>query len=37
VDRLEAAGHVERIRRDTDRRRVTVAPRPSAQRANLAV
>jgi DNA-binding MarR family transcriptional regulator len=37
VDRLEAAGHVERVRHDTDRRRVIVAARPSAREASLAV
>ena len=37
VDRLEAAGHVERVRHDTDRRRVTVAARPEARDATLAV
>ncbi|RZT87677.1 DNA-binding MarR family transcriptional regulator [Pseudonocardia sediminis] len=37
VDRLEAAGHVERVRSDTDRRRVTIATRPSAREANLAL
>lgn len=37
VDRLEAAGHVERVRRDTDRRRVTIVARPSARAAGLAV
>ena len=37
VDRLEAAGHVERVRHDTDRRRVIVAARPSAREAALAV
>ncbi|MDT0349041.1 MarR family winged helix-turn-helix transcriptional regulator [Pseudonocardia charpentierae] len=37
VDRLEAAGHVERIRHHTDRRRVIVAARPSAREASLAV
>ena len=37
VDRLEAAGHVERVRHTTDRRRVTVAARPEARDATLAV
>lgn len=37
VDRLEGAGHVERVRHDTDRRRVIVAARPSAREASLAV
>lgn len=37
VDRLEAAGHVERVRQDTDRRRVTVAARAAARDASLAV
>jgi DNA-binding MarR family transcriptional regulator len=37
VDRLEAGGHVERIRHETDRRRVTIAARPAAHQANLTV
>jgi DNA-binding MarR family transcriptional regulator len=36
VDRLEAAGHVERTRDDADRRRVTVAPTMQAYRDALA-
>jgi DNA-binding MarR family transcriptional regulator len=31
VDRLEEAGHVERIRDPADRRRVTVVPTPHAR------
>jgi DNA-binding MarR family transcriptional regulator len=37
VDRLAAAGHVERVREETDRRRVTVAALPAARRAGVAV
>jgi DNA-binding MarR family transcriptional regulator len=37
LDRLEAAGHVERVRHDTDRRRVTIVARPSGREASLAV
>jgi DNA-binding MarR family transcriptional regulator len=37
VDRLEAAGHVERVREKADRRRVTIAALPSARHTSLAV
>jgi DNA-binding MarR family transcriptional regulator len=37
VDRLVAGGHVERVRHDTDRRRVLVVARPAARHTTLAV
>lgn len=36
VDRLEQAGHVERVRSSSDRRRVAVTTTPSAHQATLA-
>ena len=36
VDRLEQAGHVERVRDTADRRRVTVAPTAAAREATYA-
>ncbi|WP_199442423.1 MarR family winged helix-turn-helix transcriptional regulator [Umezawaea beigongshangensis] len=35
IDRLEQAGHVERVRSSSDRRRVAVMTTPSAHRATL--
>ncbi|PWW60291.1 MarR family winged helix-turn-helix transcriptional regulator [Actinokineospora spheciospongiae] len=37
VDRLERAGHVQRVPDQADRRRVTVTTTPSAHRASLAL
>jgi DNA-binding MarR family transcriptional regulator len=36
IDRLERAGHVERLRDHPDRRRITIAATPAALSANLA-